>query len=47
MIGKARNYLLELRMEEGPLGPEEARKRLLEWAAKQGIGPDTTHADSE
>ncbi|MCW2549789.1 MAG: metal dependent phosphohydrolase, partial [Mycobacterium sp.] len=47
MIGKARNYLLELRMEEGPLGPEEARKRLLEWAAKQGIGPDTTPADSE
>ncbi len=37
MIGKARGYLLELRMNEGPLGPEEARKRLLAWADEQGL----------
>ncbi|HEX4016782.1 MAG TPA: CCA tRNA nucleotidyltransferase [Frankiaceae bacterium] len=41
VIGKAYNYLLELRMNEGPLYPEEARKRLLEWAAEQGMQPPT------
>ncbi|MBM7824461.1 poly(A) polymerase [Arcanobacterium pluranimalium] len=30
-VGMARNFLLELRMEEGPLGEDEARRRLLEW----------------
>lgn len=30
-VGEARNYLLELRMEEGALGEEEARRRLLAW----------------
>jgi poly(A) polymerase len=39
VIGKAYRYLLELRMEEGPLDPEDARKRLRAWARAQGIGP--------
>ena len=30
-VGKAYKYLLELRIENGPLGEEEAKKRLLEW----------------
>jgi poly(A) polymerase len=30
-VGEAYNYLLEQRIEEGPLGPEEAEKRLLAW----------------
>ncbi|MEY4320922.1 MAG: hypothetical protein RLZZ471_863 [Actinomycetota bacterium] len=30
-VGEAYNYLLELRIEEGPLGPIEAEKRLLAW----------------
>jgi poly(A) polymerase len=30
-VGKAYKYLLELRIENGPLGVEEAKKRLLEW----------------
>ena len=30
-VGEAYNYLLELRIEEGPLGPGEAEKRLLAW----------------
>ena len=30
-VGEAYNYLLELRIEEGPLGPDEAEKRLLAW----------------
>ena len=31
VVGQALAYLLELRMEEGPLGEEEARRRLAEW----------------
>lgn len=31
VVGEAYNYLLELRIEEGPLGFEEAEKRLLAW----------------
>ena len=34
-VGRALGYLLELRMDEGPLGEEEARKRLREWWAGQ------------
>ena len=30
-VGLAYDFLLELRLEEGPLGPEEAEKRLLAW----------------
>jgi poly(A) polymerase len=30
-VGEAYNFLMELRLEEGPLGPEEAEKRLLHW----------------
>jgi len=34
-VGRALAYLLELRMDEGPLGEEEARKRLSAWWAGQ------------
>lgn len=30
-VGKAYKYLLELRMEHGPLGPDRAREELLAW----------------
>lgn len=30
-VGQARDFLLQLRMEEGPLGQEEATARLLQW----------------
>ena len=30
-VGEAYNFLMELRLEEGPIGPEEAEKRLLAW----------------
>ena len=30
-VGMAYNFLLELRLEEGILGPDEAKKRLLDW----------------
>ncbi len=34
-VGRALAFLLELRMEEGPLGEEEARKRLAAWWREQ------------
>lgn len=30
-VGEALEYLLELRLAEGPMGPEEARRRLAAW----------------
>jgi poly(A) polymerase len=30
-VGRALAFLLELRMDEGPLGEDEARKRLAAW----------------
>ena len=39
-MGRAYNYLLELRMEHGPLGEERATQELLGWAEREGIsGP--------
>ncbi len=35
VVGEALAYLLELRLDEGPLGPEEARRRLDEWWARR------------
>ncbi|MGO1315913.1 MAG: CCA tRNA nucleotidyltransferase [Cellulomonadaceae bacterium] len=34
-VGAAYRFLLELRMEDGPLGPDEARSRLLLWWAER------------
>ncbi|HEU0257118.1 MAG TPA: CCA tRNA nucleotidyltransferase, partial [Microbacteriaceae bacterium] len=33
-VGRAYRYLLDLRINEGPLGREEATRRLLDWRAK-------------
>lgn len=35
LVGKAYDYLLELRMEHGPLGRERAIKELLKWSKQQ------------
>jgi len=35
-VGEAYRYLLELRLDEGPLGAEEAERRLREWWAARG-----------
>ena len=32
-VGAARSFLLELRLDEGPLGADEAERRLREWWA--------------
>ena len=34
-VGKAYRFLLELRLDEGPLGAEEAERRLLDWWGTQ------------
>ncbi len=38
-VGRALAYLLELRMDEGPLGVDEATKRLVEWWEGQDRSP--------
>jgi poly(A) polymerase len=37
LVGRAWNYLKELRLERGPLGREEAEAELLRWAREQGV----------
>jgi poly(A) polymerase len=36
-VGEAWRYLKELRLERGPLSPEEAEAELLRWAAERGL----------
>jgi poly(A) polymerase len=38
MVGKAYDYLLELRMERGPMGEEIATQELLKWASDKEFG---------
>lgn len=35
VVGRAYRYLLQVRLDDGPLGPEAARERLLAWWADQ------------
>jgi poly(A) polymerase len=37
LVGRARTFLLELRMEHGPLGRERATAELVAWAEREGI----------
>jgi poly(A) polymerase len=39
VVGRAWKFLLELRMNEGPVGTERATQELLRWAAAEGISP--------
>jgi poly(A) polymerase len=38
-VGDAYRFLLGLRMEHGPLGPQRAEAELRRWAAERGIAP--------
>jgi poly(A) polymerase len=38
-VGEALDYLLEIRLDEGPLDESEAYDRLAAWARERGIGP--------
>ena len=35
-VGEALDFLMELRMDEGPLGKDEASRRLLAWFSSKG-----------
>ena len=37
LVGRAYNYMLELRIARGPIGREQAVQELLLWAAEEGI----------
>ncbi len=39
LVGRAHDHMLEIRLEEGELGADEAYKRLDAWAREQGIEP--------
>jgi poly(A) polymerase len=39
VIGEALEFLLELRLDEGPMSEDEAYARLAEWARERGIEP--------
>ena len=39
LVGKAWNFLRELRLSEGMVGPERATAELLAWAEREGIEP--------
>jgi poly(A) polymerase len=39
VVGQAWKFLLELRMNEGPVGKERAAQELLRWASAEGITP--------
>ena len=48
-VGQAHRFLLELRMEHGPLGRDRAGQELLRWAQAKGLDvpapPDTPPAE--
>jgi poly(A) polymerase len=39
LVGQARNYLLELRLDQGEVGRERATQELLRWASAEGLRP--------
>src|ERR1700683_3911766 len=39
LVGKAWNYLLEVRLSEGVIGRERATQELLRWASAEGLRP--------
>lgn len=46
-VGKARDHLLELRIEHGPLGHDRAVQELLAWAEAEGLEVAGDPGDSE
>ncbi len=42
VVGRALDHLLEVRLEDGPLGEDEAYRRLDAWWAEQAENPDAT-----
>jgi poly(A) polymerase len=47
VVGKARDFLLELRITEGELGRERVTQELLRWAVSEGIIPPGSEPDED
>ena len=47
LVGRARDFLLELRITRGPIGREQAIQELLGWAAEEGIAVPEAEPGSE
>ncbi len=47
VVGRARDFLLELRIAEGELGRERVTQELLRWAAAEGIIPSPPEPDED
>ena len=47
VVGKAYDFLLELRIAEGELGRERVTQELLRWAASEGIIPPGSEPDED
>jgi len=47
LVGKAYQFMLELRIAEGELGRERAVQELLRWAAAEGISPPSAEPDGD
>jgi len=45
LVGRAYAYLMELRLEHGPLGAQRATQELLRWAEGEGLGGPGTSPD--
>jgi len=46
-VGRAYDFLLELRIEQGELGRERVTQELLRWAAGEGITPPSSEPDQD
>ncbi len=47
MVGRAHDFLLELRISEGELGLKQVTQRLLRWAAEVGIDVPPSEPDED
>ena len=47
VVGKARDFLLELRIAEGELGRERVTQELVRWAVSEGIIPPGSEPDED
>ena len=43
VVGEALAFLLELRLDEGPMSEDDAYERLAAWAAEQGFASTPAH----
>jgi len=47
LVGRAYDFLLELRLEQGEIGREPVTQELLRWAAAEGIAPPGPEPDGD